>query len=246
MNKIATRWILLVEVAGSSLATAAPAYAQNNSGDQSNGNDIIVTARRSEERLQDVPISITVLSQNRYREPQHLEPHRSRDLRALALVECQLRPREGQLRDPRVHPGGQDLAVGRRLLRRRDRAARQRRHHLRQRRRSRQHVRSRERPGAEGPARHPVWPQHHGRRDPAGAEQTEGRFRGISRRLGRQLQHASPAGRAERSHQRNLPRPRRVRLAEARRIPAQYLGHRAQGLRQHRLYRRSRQRGRAT
>ena len=38
----------------------APAYAQNAEGD-----DIIVTARRTEERLQDVPISVTVLSQDK-------------------------------------------------------------------------------------------------------------------------------------------------------------------------------------
>jgi iron complex outermembrane receptor protein len=47
------------------LALAGPALAQDKAAAQSNtGNDIIVTARRSEERLQDVPISITVLSQD--------------------------------------------------------------------------------------------------------------------------------------------------------------------------------------
>jgi iron complex outermembrane receptor protein len=44
---------------------AMPAFAQDaaETSAASNGNDIIVTARRTEERLQDVPISITVFSQ---------------------------------------------------------------------------------------------------------------------------------------------------------------------------------------
>lgn len=42
-------------------AFAAPAYAADEGAED--GNTIIVTARRSEERLQDVPISITVMSQ---------------------------------------------------------------------------------------------------------------------------------------------------------------------------------------
>src|SRR3546814_6065429 len=40
-----------------------PATAQEASGDAADSGAIIVTARRSEERLQDVPISITVYSQ---------------------------------------------------------------------------------------------------------------------------------------------------------------------------------------
>jgi iron complex outermembrane receptor protein len=43
-------------------AIAIPAFAQETAG-TSGSNDIIVTARRTEERLQDVPISITVMSQ---------------------------------------------------------------------------------------------------------------------------------------------------------------------------------------
>jgi iron complex outermembrane receptor protein len=49
------------------LAMSAPVYAQDSAAPQAAANDdeaIIVTARRSEERLQDVPISITVLSQD--------------------------------------------------------------------------------------------------------------------------------------------------------------------------------------
>ena len=43
------------------IGLATPVWAQDSGSD--NGSDIIVTARRTEEKLQDVPISITVLSQ---------------------------------------------------------------------------------------------------------------------------------------------------------------------------------------
>jgi len=45
-------------------AIALPAIAQDTSSEGLDASDIIVTARRQEERLQDVPISITVLSQD--------------------------------------------------------------------------------------------------------------------------------------------------------------------------------------
>ena len=49
------------------LATSSPAFAQEASADQrgttASGEEIIVTARRTEERLQDVPVSITVFNQ---------------------------------------------------------------------------------------------------------------------------------------------------------------------------------------
>jgi iron complex outermembrane receptor protein len=60
-------WTLLVSVAAACISVAAPALAQDKAaqpGVDQSGNDIIVTARRSEERLQDVPISISVLSQD--------------------------------------------------------------------------------------------------------------------------------------------------------------------------------------
>ena len=59
-----TQLMRLVLIATSGL-TAMPAFAQDAAADQeaSNPADIIVTARRTEERLQDVPISITVFSQ---------------------------------------------------------------------------------------------------------------------------------------------------------------------------------------
>ncbi len=47
-----------------SVPTTAPATSNTHSDDASASSDIIVTARRTEERLQDVPISITVLSQD--------------------------------------------------------------------------------------------------------------------------------------------------------------------------------------
>ena len=65
MNKTLTRSALLFSTA-ISLGFALPAYAEHAPADQSvasNPGDIIVTARRIEERLQDVPISITVMNQ---------------------------------------------------------------------------------------------------------------------------------------------------------------------------------------
>jgi iron complex outermembrane recepter protein len=51
------RTVLLASVAGTGMGGAMPAFAQDSA---SAAGDIIVTARRTEERLQDVPISITV------------------------------------------------------------------------------------------------------------------------------------------------------------------------------------------
>jgi iron complex outermembrane receptor protein len=53
--------MLLVGVAGSGLAVSAPAFAQEAA--DAGAGDIIVTAQRVEQRLQDVPISITVFDQ---------------------------------------------------------------------------------------------------------------------------------------------------------------------------------------
>ena len=50
-------------LAASALAPLAPAYAQGAADEEANAADIVVTARRVEERLQDVPISITVFNQ---------------------------------------------------------------------------------------------------------------------------------------------------------------------------------------
>ncbi len=64
MNHGAFRSGLLAAAAVIGAISAAPALAQGSSGEEAASvNDIIVTARRIEERLQDVPISITVLSQ---------------------------------------------------------------------------------------------------------------------------------------------------------------------------------------
>lgn len=54
---------LMIGVAAAGVSVAAPAMAQS-SENAANSTDIIVTARRVEERLQDVPISITVFNQD--------------------------------------------------------------------------------------------------------------------------------------------------------------------------------------
>ena len=57
---------LLLGAASVCVFGAAPVMAQDKAAqgaDEASGADIIVTARRVEEKLQDVPISITVLSQ---------------------------------------------------------------------------------------------------------------------------------------------------------------------------------------
>lgn len=54
------RYALMLGVAFTGTSATAPAWAQDGGSAASNPGDIIVTARRTEERLQDVPISITV------------------------------------------------------------------------------------------------------------------------------------------------------------------------------------------
>ena len=56
-----TKFSILAATALAS-AVSVPAFAQS-SDDGIDGADIIVTARRTEERLQDVPISMTVFNQ---------------------------------------------------------------------------------------------------------------------------------------------------------------------------------------
>jgi len=60
MNSAKTRTILLAATALSMGATAAPAWAQGAPADDEDV--IIVTAQRVEERLQDVPVSVSILS----------------------------------------------------------------------------------------------------------------------------------------------------------------------------------------
>jgi len=62
MKKNITDKSVLLAATALSMGVAMPAWAQGNAEETaSSSSDIIVTARRSEERLQDVPISITVL-----------------------------------------------------------------------------------------------------------------------------------------------------------------------------------------
>ena len=63
MQFLTLRSSLLVGAATIGAFLAAPAFAQANESGGANAGDIIVTARRVEERLQDVPISITVFNQ---------------------------------------------------------------------------------------------------------------------------------------------------------------------------------------
>ena len=53
----------IISMALAMSASASAAQAQEASAKDAVADDIIVTARRSEERLQDVPISITVFNQ---------------------------------------------------------------------------------------------------------------------------------------------------------------------------------------
>ena len=63
MTSVQRRILLIASALGSGVA--APAYAQSEDSAAPSGNDIIVTAQRVEQRLQDVPISITVLDQSK-------------------------------------------------------------------------------------------------------------------------------------------------------------------------------------
>ena len=60
MRNTTIRSGLLLGVAFAGMASANPALAQN--ADDSATGDIIVTAQRVEQRLQDVPVSITVFN----------------------------------------------------------------------------------------------------------------------------------------------------------------------------------------
>src|SRR5258706_13366869 len=59
-----TRFRVQAYCIASVLALLTPGIAFAQAVENTNSGDIIVTARRTEERLQDVPISITVLSQD--------------------------------------------------------------------------------------------------------------------------------------------------------------------------------------
>lgn len=57
-----TRFILMAATAGLALTSAAPAMAQGRATAANNDGDIVVTARRREERLQDTPVSVSVVT----------------------------------------------------------------------------------------------------------------------------------------------------------------------------------------
>ena len=53
-----------VLLAATALSFAGPAFAQDaDTAEEASGNDIVVVAQRVEERLQDVPVSVTVLNE---------------------------------------------------------------------------------------------------------------------------------------------------------------------------------------
>ena len=63
MNFRDIKSVLLLGAASFGAFSAAPVMAQGAQGaEEASGTDIIVTARRVEEKLQDVPISITVMN----------------------------------------------------------------------------------------------------------------------------------------------------------------------------------------
>ncbi|HEY0959584.1 MAG TPA: TonB-dependent receptor [Novosphingobium sp.] len=64
MKLTSARAALMLGVAAGTLGASAPALAQSGANASVDSGEIIVTARRVEERLQDVPISITVFSQD--------------------------------------------------------------------------------------------------------------------------------------------------------------------------------------
>lgn len=66
MNNTTSKAVLCRGIAAIALLATAPAFAQEAANEGANADipgDIIVTARRTEERLQDVPISISVFNQ---------------------------------------------------------------------------------------------------------------------------------------------------------------------------------------
>ena len=202
---------LLLGVAATGLGIATPALAQ--AADPNGFGDIIVTARRIEERLQDVPISITVFNQEQICQPQHR--HRrpiSRTYTPSLSVNQRFGPEKASFAIRGFIQDNCDRAVGRRLFRRRRRAARARRHDLGGNGAGAGHVlRPAERPGAQGPAGHAVRPQHDRRRGAAGAAEADRPARRLCRGLGRQLRHAARPGGAQRAAGRHLQGPPRRR-----------------------------------
>ena len=219
---------LLVVGAAIVTITAVPALAQNGAAaDASTGGDIIVTARRSEERLQDVPISISVLSQDAITKRNiynagdlgtyvpslstntNFGPEKSSFAIRGFTQEGKTAPSVGvyfaDVVAPRANGGttsGNGAGVGSFM--------------------DLQNVQV-----LKGPQGTLFGRNTTGGRDPAGPGQADRSVRGIDRGIGRRLRHASPAGRAQRAPDQHLPRARRRRLEPARRLPAQPQRHRA-------------------
>ena len=193
--------------ATTALGWITPVLAQTAT--DASGNDIIVTARRVEERLQDVPISITVFNQEQLANRNIVNAHGSR------------RPTRRRFRSTtasaRRRPPSPSAASSRNSAPRRRSASisptSSRRAGLRTTPAGNGagagHVlRPAERAGAEGPAGHAVRPQHHRRRGAAGAAEADRPARRLCRGLARQLRHAARPGRAQRAAGRHVQGPR--------------------------------------
>ncbi len=162
-----------------------------------------------------------------------------RSICAFAGFEPAVRTGKGELRDPWLHPGRQDFAIGGGLFRRCRRAALVRRHHCGQWSRRRLVHGSAECAGAQGAARHAVRPQFDRRQHPAGSGKAQGQTGRLHRRFAWQLRSAPRAGRAQCAAGLFRACARCGRLEQARRISGQSLGRRARSSGQYQLCRRA-------
>ena len=190
-----TSWFIGVALATAPMLAAAQQAAGSGASERAL-EEIVVTANRREERLQDVGISVTALGVDVAHQPEHHDGDRHH-------------PRRAQSQDERVFvlPGGlQHPRRGAEQLRRRAGAAGRRlpgRQLLElDQPRELPGVRPRARRGAARPAGHAVRPQRDGRRDPVHLEQADQGVRGIRHGDFRPLQPADLRGRGVRARSR--------------------------------------------
>jgi outer membrane receptor protein involved in Fe transport len=127
---------------------STPAFGQE-AADSATG-DIVVTARRVEERLQDVPISITVLNQAEIANRNITTASELGTYTPSLTINARFGPDKASFAIRGFSQIRHDLADGRRLFRRRRGAARQPGHDRRKWSRSGHVLRPAERAGAEG------------------------------------------------------------------------------------------------
>ena len=154
----------------------SPLRAGHNSRPRQGLEEIIVTARKVEENLQETPIAITAFSGDALRRAADLQHQRARPGRAESAVREQRAARRQQLLLAGLHsrhrPDGSDLdgRSGRRSVHRR-------RVHRQRGRRHDDVARHRIGAGVARPAGHAVRPQHDRRRDPADDDRSRRRVR---------------------------------------------------------------------